>query len=116
MRTDTSPATPSKEYKKAKVWKHLMSGVEKGWQSAEKDGWVPLEEIEVEFGAADEGKAHPSGPPGYAGHAYPHTTRRGWGITPGQDRTISASFSAVKPRNKDAPQFGRVRSSAAHVG
>ncbi len=42
------------EYKKAKAWKYLMSGVEKGWQSAEEDGWVPLEEIEAEFGAADE--------------------------------------------------------------
>ncbi len=42
------------EYKKAKAWKHLMSEVEKGWQSAEKDGWVSLEEIEAEFGIADE--------------------------------------------------------------
>lgn len=42
------------EYKKAKAWKHLMAEVEKGWQSAEKDGWVSLEEIEAEFGAADE--------------------------------------------------------------
>lgn len=42
------------EYKKAKAWKHLMSEIEKGWQSAEMDGWVPLEEIETEFGVANE--------------------------------------------------------------
>ena len=42
------------EYKKAKAWKHLMSEIEKGWQSAEKDGWVSLEEIEAELGVADE--------------------------------------------------------------
>lgn len=42
------------EYKKAKAWKHLMAEVEQGWQSAEQEGWVSLEEIEAEFGAADE--------------------------------------------------------------
>ena len=42
------------EYKKAKAWRHLMSEIETGWQSAEKDGWVSLEEIEAEFGVADE--------------------------------------------------------------
>lgn len=42
------------EYKRAKAWKHLMTEVEKGWQSAEKDGWVSLTEIEAEFGVADE--------------------------------------------------------------
>lgn len=42
------------EYKKAKAWRHLMAEVEKGWQSAEDEGWVSLEEIEAEFGDANE--------------------------------------------------------------
>jgi len=41
------------EYKRAKAMRYLMEEVEKGWQSAEKDGWLTLEEVEAQLGIAD---------------------------------------------------------------
>lgn len=42
------------EYKKAKAMRHLMAEVEKGWQSAEKEGWLTLDQVEAELGLSDE--------------------------------------------------------------
>lgn len=42
------------EYKKAKAMRHLMAEVEKGWQSADKEGWQTLDQVEAELGLADE--------------------------------------------------------------
>lgn len=41
------------EYKRAKAMRYLMEEVEKGWQSAEEDGWLTLEEVEAQLGIAD---------------------------------------------------------------
>lgn len=41
-------------YLKGKAMERLMAEVEKGWQSAEKGGWVSLEEAEKRLGIAHE--------------------------------------------------------------
>ncbi len=42
------------EYMKAKAMKRMLSEVEKGWQSAEAEGWVSLDEAEARLGIAHE--------------------------------------------------------------
>ena len=42
------------EYMKAKAMKQLLTEVEKGWQSAEAEGWVSLDEAEARLGIAHE--------------------------------------------------------------
>lgn len=42
------------EYKKSKAMRHLMAEVEKGWKSAEKEGWMTLDQVEAELGIVDE--------------------------------------------------------------
>ncbi len=42
------------EYMKAKAMKQLLTVVEKGWQSAEAEGWVSLDEAEARLGIAHE--------------------------------------------------------------
>lgn len=34
----------NEEYMKAKAWKRLVAEVQKGWDSAEREGWIPEEE------------------------------------------------------------------------
>lgn len=41
------------EYKRAKAMRYLMDEVEKGWQSAEAEGWLTLDEVEAQLGASD---------------------------------------------------------------
>ena len=47
-----SPANP--EYQKSKAVRRLLAEVQKGWDSAEKDGWMSLEDVERELGTQDE--------------------------------------------------------------
>ena len=42
------------EYMKAKAMRRLMSEIQKGWDAAEKEGWLSIEAVEAQLGAADE--------------------------------------------------------------
>ncbi len=42
------------EYIKAKAMKQMLTEAEKGWQSAEAEGWVSLDEAEARLGIAHE--------------------------------------------------------------
>lgn len=42
------------EYMKAKAMRQFMAEVEKGWQSAETEGWVSLDEAEAQLGISHE--------------------------------------------------------------
>ena len=41
------------EFMKAKAMRRLLEETQKGWDSAEKDGWLTLEEAEGQLGIAD---------------------------------------------------------------
>lgn len=41
-------------YKRAKAMRYLMEEVEKGWESAEEEGWLSLEEVETQLGIVYE--------------------------------------------------------------
>ena len=47
-----SPANA--EFMKAKAMRRLLEEVQKGLDSAEKDGWLTLEDVEAQLGIADE--------------------------------------------------------------
>lgn len=42
------------EYKKSKAMRYLMAEVEKGWKSAEEEGWLSLDEVEAQLGIEHE--------------------------------------------------------------
>ena len=42
------------EFMKAKAMRRLLEEAQKGWDSAEKDGWLTMEEVEAQLGIADE--------------------------------------------------------------
>lgn len=42
------------EFMKAKAMRRLLEEVQKGWDSAEKDGWLTMKEVEAQLGIADE--------------------------------------------------------------
>ena len=42
------------EFMKAKAMRRLLEEVQKGWDSAEKDGWLTMEEVEAQLGITDE--------------------------------------------------------------
>lgn len=42
------------EFMKAKAMRRLLEEVQKGWDSAEKDGWLTMGEVEAQLGIADE--------------------------------------------------------------
>ena len=42
------------EFMKAKAMRRLLEEVQKGLDSAEKDGWLTLEDVEAQLGIADE--------------------------------------------------------------
>ena len=42
------------EFMKAKAMRRLLEDVQKGLDSAEKDGWLTLEDVEAQLGIADE--------------------------------------------------------------
>ena len=42
------------EFMKAKAMRRLLEEVQKGWDSAEKDGWLTMEDVEAQLGIADE--------------------------------------------------------------
>mgnify|MGYP000475398496 FL=1 len=44
----------NQEYQKSKAVRRLLAEVQKGWDSAEKTGWMSLEDVERELGIADE--------------------------------------------------------------
>ena len=44
----------NQEYQKPKAVRRLLAEVQKGWDSAEKTGWMSLEDVERELGIADE--------------------------------------------------------------
>ena len=41
-------------YKRATAMRYLMEEVEKGWASAEEEGWLSLEEVETQLGIVYE--------------------------------------------------------------
>ena len=42
------------EFMKTKAMRRLLEEVQKGWDSAEKDGWLTMEEVEAQLEIADE--------------------------------------------------------------
>lgn len=44
----------NQEYQKTKAVRRLLAEVQKGWDSAEKTGWMSLEDVERELGITDE--------------------------------------------------------------
>lgn len=44
----------NEEYMKAKAMRRLMSEIQKGWDSAEKEGWLSLEDVEAQLGITNE--------------------------------------------------------------
>lgn len=44
----------NQEYQKSKAVRRLLAEVQKGWDSAEKTGWMSLEDVERELGITDE--------------------------------------------------------------
>ena len=42
------------EFMKAKAMRRLLEEAQKGWDSAEKDGWLTMEEVEAQLGITDE--------------------------------------------------------------
>lgn len=44
----------NEEYMKAKALRRLMSEIQKGWDSAEREGWLTVEDVETQLGLADE--------------------------------------------------------------
>ena len=44
----------NEEYMKTKALRRLMSEVQKGWDSAEREGWLTIEEVEKQLGITDE--------------------------------------------------------------
>ena len=44
----------NEEYMKAKALRRLMSEIQKGWDSAEREGWLTVEDVEAQLGLADE--------------------------------------------------------------
>ena len=44
----------NQEYQKSKAVRRLLAEVQKGWDSAEKPGWMSLEDVERELGITDE--------------------------------------------------------------
>ena len=42
------------EYMKAKAMRRLMSELQKGWDSAEKEGWLSMEDVEAQLGIRNE--------------------------------------------------------------
>lgn len=44
----------NEEYMKAKAMRRLMSEIQKGWDSAEKEGWLSMEDVEAQLGLTNE--------------------------------------------------------------
>ena len=44
----------NEEYMKAKAMSRLMSEIQKGWDSAEKEGWLSMEDVEAQLGITNE--------------------------------------------------------------
>jgi len=42
------------EYMKAKAMRRLLSEIQKGWDSAEKEGWLTMEEVKAQIGITNE--------------------------------------------------------------
>ena len=44
------PAAEDVEHMKAKAWKQFSAEVQKGFDSAERDGWLTMDEVETALG------------------------------------------------------------------
>ena len=44
----------NEEYMKGKAMRRLMSEIQKGWDSAEKEGWLDMKAAEAQLGLTDE--------------------------------------------------------------
>lgn len=44
----------NEEYMKAKAMRRLMNEIQKGWDSAEKEGWLSMEDVEAQLGITNE--------------------------------------------------------------
>ena len=44
----------NEEYMKAKAMRRLIGEIQKGWESAEKEGWLSMENVEAQFGITNE--------------------------------------------------------------
>ncbi len=44
----------NEEYMKAKAMRRLMNEIQRGWDSAEQEGWLSIEDLEAQFGITDE--------------------------------------------------------------
>ena len=42
------------EFMRAKAMRRLLSEVQKGWDSAETEGWLSIEDLEAQLGVEDE--------------------------------------------------------------
>ena len=42
------------EFMRAKAMRHLLDEAQKGWDSAEKEGWLTLDEVSAQLGVEDE--------------------------------------------------------------
>ena len=42
------------EFMKAKAMRRLLEEAQKGWDSAEKEGWLSLDEVSAQLGMEDE--------------------------------------------------------------
>ena len=42
------------EFMKAKAMRRLLDEAQKGWDSAEKEGWLSIEDLEAQLGMEDE--------------------------------------------------------------
>ena len=42
------------EYMKTKAMRRLMSEIQKGWDSAEQEGWLSVEDVETQLGITNE--------------------------------------------------------------
>lgn len=44
----------NEEYMKAKAMRRLMNEIQRGWDSAEQEGWLSIEDLEAQFGITNE--------------------------------------------------------------
>ena len=44
----------NEEYMKAKAMRRLMGEIQKGWDSAEKEDWLSIEDVEAQLGITNE--------------------------------------------------------------
>ena len=48
------PSEGNEELMKAKAMRRLLAEAQKGWDSAEKEGWLSIEDVDAQLGFEDE--------------------------------------------------------------